>query len=133
MRNYRCVAFFALGLLFMSLAPQIEARKHSKKKAPQSEKQSAAQSEAATRLQIFLDRANFSPGKLDGRYNEFTRKALALYRQSRGEQPPPPPDAKTDAAPDVNDLDLAGVEPVFINYTVTPADLKNVGKLPASV
>src|SRR5882762_361618 len=98
MRNYRGVAFFVLGLLFMSLAPQIEARKHSKKKAP--EKQSPAQSEAATRLQILLDRSNFSPGKLDGHYNEFTRKALALYRQARGEQPPPP-DAKGDAAPDV--------------------------------
>jgi hypothetical protein len=61
-----------------------------RKKAPHNEKQSAAQIEAATRLQIFLDRLNFSPGKLDGHYNEFTLKALALYRQSRGEQPQPP-------------------------------------------
>src|SRR5882762_11508748 len=132
MRNYRGVAFFVLGLLFMSLAPQIEARKHSKKKAP--EKQSPAQSEEATRLQIFLDRSNFSPGKLDGHYNEFTRKALALYRQSRGEQPQSPTqDAKADAPPDVNGLDLDSVQPVFITYAVTPADLQNVGKLPASV
>jgi len=57
MGNYRCVAFLALGLLFMSLAPQTEARKHSKKKAPRNGKQSPAQIEAATRLQIFLDRA----------------------------------------------------------------------------
>jgi lipoprotein-anchoring transpeptidase ErfK/SrfK len=134
MGNYRCVAFFALGLLFMSLAPQIEARKHSKKKTPHIEKQSPAQIEAATRLQIFLDRSNFSPGKLDGHYNEFTWKALALYRQSRGEQPQPPPrDAKADAAPDVNGLDLASVQPVFITYAVTLADLQNVGKSPASV
>ena len=118
----------------MSLAPQIEARKHSKKKAPHIEKQSPAQIEAATRLQIFLDRSNFSPGKLDGRYNEFTHKALALYRQSRGEQSQPPPqDAKADAAPDVNGLDLDSFQPVFITYAVTPADLQNVGKLPASV
>jgi lipoprotein-anchoring transpeptidase ErfK/SrfK len=134
MSSYRCVAFFALGLLFMSLAPQIEARKHSKKKTPHIEKQSPAQIEAATRLQIFLDRSNFSPGKLDGHYNEFTWKALALYRQSRGEQPQPPPrDAKADAAPDVNGLDLASVQPVFITYAVTLADLQNVGKSPASV
>src|SRR6266516_1261028 len=134
MGNYRYVAFLVLGLLFMSLAPQIEARKHSKKKAPHIEKQSPAQIEAATRLQIFLDRAYFSPGKLDGHYNGFARKALALYRQSRGEQPQPPPqDAKADAAPDVNGLDLDNVQPVFITYAVTPADLQNVGKLPASV
>src|SRR6266487_2918867 len=133
MGNYRCVVFFALGLLFMSLAPQIEARKHSKKKAPHIEKQSPAQIEAATRLQIFLDRSNFSPGKLDGHYDEFARKALALYRQSRGEQPQmPPPATKGNVAPDVNGLDLASVEPVFITYAVTPADLQNVGKLPAS-
>ena len=134
MSSYRCVAFFALGLLFITLAPQIGAREHSKKKAPRGEKQTPAQSEEATRLQIFLDRSNFSPGKLDGHYNEFTRKALVLYRQSRGEQPKsPPPDAKADAVADVDRLDLASVQPVFITYAVTPADLQNVGKLPASV
>src|SRR5882724_9361423 len=128
MSDYRCVAFFALGLFFMSLTPQIEAKEHSKKKALHNEKQSSAQSEEATRLQIFLDRSNFSPGKLDGRYNEFTRKALTLYRQSRGEQPPQSPqDAKGNATPDVNGLDLASVGPVFITYAVTPADVQNVG------
>ena len=133
MRTYRWVCFFALGLLFASLAPQIEARKHSTKKAAHKEQQSPAQIEAAARLQIFLDRSNFSPGKIDGRYNEFTWKALALYRQSRGEQPRlPPPDAKTNVAPDISGLDLASVKPVFITYSVTPADLQNVGKLPAS-
>ena len=88
--------------------------------------------EAATRLQIFLDRANFGPGKLDGYYGDFTRKALALYRESRGEQPAPPP-PKSDAPPDVTGLDLASVDPVFVPYTVTEADLQNVGDLPASV
>jgi lipoprotein-anchoring transpeptidase ErfK/SrfK len=131
-RTYRWVCFFALGLLFASLAPQIEARKHSTKKAAHKEQQSPAQIEAAARLQIFLDRSNFSPGKIDGRYNEFTWKALALYRQSRGEQPRPPPPAKANAAPDIRGLDLASVKPVFITYSVTPADLQNVGKLPAS-
>lgn len=128
--THRWVRFFALGLLFASLAPQIEARKHSTKKAAHKEQLSSAQIEAAARLQIFLDRSNFSPGKIDGRYNEFTWKALALYRQSRGEQPQPP--AKGNAAPDISGLDLTSVEPVFITYSVTQADLQNVGKLPTS-
>ena len=67
------------------------------------------QTEAATRLQVFLDRANFSPGKIDGRYNDVTLKALALYRESRGEQPQAPPSkskAKPNLAPNVNGLDL---------------------------
>lgn len=84
-------------------------------------------------MQEFLDRANFSPGKIDGRYNDITRKALALYRESRGEQPqtpPPQPKAKSNAAPDVTGLDLASVDSVFIPYTVTEADLQSIGTLP---
>jgi len=92
--------------------------------------------EPATRLQVFLDRANFSPGKIDGRYNEFTRKALSLYRESRGEQPQPTPSQSRrheNAAPDVSALDLASVDPVFIPYTVTEADIQSVGSLPSGV
>src|SRR5213075_3495353 len=92
---------------------------------------------AAARLQVFLDRANFGPGKIDGRYNDVTRKALALYRESRGEQPQAPPpqpktksNAKSNVAPDVTGLDLASVDPVFIPYTVTEADFQSIGQLP---
>ena len=130
----RPFSFFALGFLFLSLVPPMEARKHSKKAAPHNDKKSPAQIEAATRLQIFLDRSNFSPGKIDGHYNEFTWKALAFYRQSRGERPQlVPSGAKADTAPDVNGLDLTSIQPVFITYAVTPADLQNVAKMPASV
>jgi lipoprotein-anchoring transpeptidase ErfK/SrfK len=133
--SYRRAGFFALGLLCVSLAPQIEARRHSTKKQPPPNKPSPAQIEAAARLQIFLDRANFSPGKIDGHYNEFTWKALALYRQSRGEPPPqpPPPGAKAEVAPNLKGIDLNSVQPVFIDYRVTPTDLQNVGKLSGSV
>lgn len=92
--------------------------------------------EAATRLQGFLDRANFSPGKIDGRYNDLTQRALALYRESRGEQPqisPPQRKTKSTVAPDVTGLGLASVEPVLIPYTFTDADLQSVGPLPSKV
>ncbi len=105
-----------------------------RKKTSRAPTPSKADIEAATRLQVFLDRANFSPGKLDGRYNDFTRKALALYRQSRGEQaqtPPPRANAKSNIAPDTAGLDLASVDPVFIPYTVTEADLQSVRPLPS--
>ena len=97
---------------------------------------SKADTEAAVRLQILLDRANFSPGKIDGRYNDLTLKALALYRQSRGAQaqmPQPQSNRKPNAAPDVSGLDLSSVDPVFIPYTVTEADLQAVGPLPSKV
>ena len=121
-----------VGLVILSGALAAEAKK---KSAPKTTTPSKAQVEAATRLQIFLDRANFSPGKIDGRYNDLTRKALMLYRQSRGEQPQPPPQPGPHAniQPDVSGLDLGSVEPVFVPYTVTEADLQTVGPLPGDV
>jgi lipoprotein-anchoring transpeptidase ErfK/SrfK len=96
---------------------------------PSPHKQSDAEIEEATQLQVFLDRANFSPGKIDGHYNDFTLKALALYRQSSGESVPPAP-PKPDTVPDLTGIDLATVHPVFIQYTVTDADMKNIGPVP---
>jgi lipoprotein-anchoring transpeptidase ErfK/SrfK len=106
------------------------------RKKPRTQTPNKANIEAATRLQIFLDRANFSPGKLDGTYNELTWKALAFYRQSRGEQPQPPPaqgKIKSNVAPNVTGLDLDSAGSVFVPYTVTDADLASVGPLPSSV
>ncbi len=122
--------FALVAVLITSSIPQASA----KRKAARASKPTKADIEAATRLQVFLDRANFGPGKIDGRYNDLTRKALAVYRESRGEQPQtsPPPQSKrkSNAAPDVAGLDLASVDPVFIPYTVTDADLRNIGPLP---
>jgi lipoprotein-anchoring transpeptidase ErfK/SrfK len=119
-----------VAVLITSSIPQASA----KRKAARASKSTKADIEAATRLQVFLDRANFGPGKIDGRYNDLTRKALAAYRESRGEQPQtsPPPQSKrkSNAAPDVADLALSSVDPVFIPYTVTDADLQNIGPLP---
>jgi len=103
---------------------------------------SASNYEAAARLQVFLDRGNFSPGKIDGRYGEFTVKALALYREAHGEvsATPPPESAKikskgtkSEAAPNVSGLDLASVDPVFKDYTVQADDLKSIGPVPSGI
>src|SRR5205823_6680407 len=107
------------------------------RKKPATEKTpSKVDVENATRLQIFLDRANFSPGKLDGHYGDFTWKALALYRLSRGEQPQQPPaksKTKANVAPDINGLDLASVGAVLVSYSVTEADIQSIGPSPSSV
>ena len=108
-----------------------------KRKATRTSTPGKADIEAATRLQVFLDRANFGPSKIDGRYNDVTWKALGLYRESRGEQsqtPPPQPKAKSKAKsnvpPDVTGLDLTTVDPIFIPYTVTETDVQSIGPLP---
>ena len=84
--------------------------------------------EAAAKLQIFLDRAEFSPGEVDGRWGALTTRVLALYRQSKGEPAKEEPKNK-DGPPDMSGLDLDSVNPVFITYKVTAEDLKDVGKL----
>src|SRR5947208_10216249 len=123
---------FVLGLLIAATTVLSAPRKRNHSKSPKEQKPEPAQIEAATRLQVFLDRANFSPGAINGRYGEFTIKALALYRQSRGEQPPPLP-AKPDTAPDINGLNLASIGPALVPYTVTDADLQNIGPVPSAV
>jgi len=107
-----------------------------KKRSTPSPPPTKSEIEGAARLQVFLDRADFSPGKIDGRYNDLTRRALALYRESRGEKPQVPPSQdkqKSKIPPDVTGLDFAAVEPVLISYTVTDADLQSVGPLPSKV
>ncbi|HEY1082380.1 MAG TPA: L,D-transpeptidase [Prosthecobacter sp.] len=116
--------------------------------------------EEATRLQIFLDKAQFGPGKIDGRYGGFTHKALNLYRESLGQEPVPLPSAEKsgkDGAkeddkkakadeeapdlsnkavhplPDLKDLDLASITPVFLEYQVTEEDASQVGEVPKEV
>ena len=132
-RSHRVRVLFRFAIIAILISSGVlpaAARKKSHEPTP-----NKANIEAATRLQIFLDRANFSPGKLDGTYNEFTWKALALYRQSRGEQPPAPVQgkSKSNVAPDVAGLDLDSISPVFVPYTVTDADLASVGPLPSPV
>jgi len=125
--------FTAVGLVILSgVLPATAKKKPTPKKNPPNQ----AQIEAATRLQVFLDRANFSPGKIDGRYNDFTQKALALYRESQGEQRQAPPSQSgphANVSPDVSGLDLGSVEPLFVPCTVTEADLQTVGRLPSHV
>jgi lipoprotein-anchoring transpeptidase ErfK/SrfK len=119
-------------LVIASAGPASARGKKGHSPPPVVQKRSDAEIEAATQLQVFLDRANFSPGKIDGHYSDFTLKALALYRQSRGEPVTPRP-STPDTAPDLNGIDVGSVGPVFIQYTVTEADLQNVGPVPSAV
>jgi membrane protein len=105
--------------------------------APGAEKKPAktsGPSDEITRLQVFLDRASFGPGKIDGRDGEFTRKALAHYRASSaaatGTGNSAPPNAETPNTLDTTGLDLSSVDAIFTEYTVTPEDQETVGELP---
>ena len=88
------------------------------------------QIEEATRLQIFLDNSNFGPGKIDGRYGEFTRKAVMFFKRSKGQPDSGTQDSKTSI--DTTGLDLAGIDPVFTTYVVNKGDIENVGEVPSN-
>jgi lipoprotein-anchoring transpeptidase ErfK/SrfK len=77
-----------------------------------------AEQEVVTRLQIFLDQKQFCPGKIDGRWGEFTGKALAWYARANGL----PADESL-----YGHLPLAELHPIYTTYTVAEADLAWVG------
>ena len=77
--------------------------------------------ELVTRLQIFLDQQNFGPGIIDGRWGEFTGKALVHYARAHN----------LKVTPAIyGELPLDTVYPIYTQYLITPADEKTVGPVP---
>jgi hypothetical protein len=66
------------------------------------------------RVQIFLDRANFRPGKIDGLGGEFTQKAADRY-------------CRANNLPPGSRLDVSGISAPYRDYTATEEDLKWIG------
>jgi lipoprotein-anchoring transpeptidase ErfK/SrfK len=73
---------------------------------------------AVLKLQILLDRARFSPGVIDGRFNENTQAAVRAYERANGM----PVDGVLDR--DLwNRLTGADQRPVLHTYVIDPADV----------
>lgn len=131
----RTIKLPATILLLASIAFGALAQEEKKTENPVSEEAL----EAVTLLQVFLDRAEFAPGKIDGRMGQFTLEALALYREAQGgSAAPDTPDPKVkvekgDAMPELSDLDLTTADPLFLSYNVSEEDLKLVGELPGAI
>ncbi|GGK18528.1 L,D-transpeptidase family protein [Salinarimonas ramus] len=71
------------------------------------------------RLQVLLDRANVSPGVVDGYLGENVEKALSAYARREGFADADP------LAPEIVEALLAGdVEPVLERYVITADDLE---------
>jgi lipoprotein-anchoring transpeptidase ErfK/SrfK len=94
------------------------------------EGQPARPDAATARAQILLDRANFSPGVIDGLGGDNTRQAIAAFEKAAGL----PQDGVLDAEV-FRRLTSGDDGRVLTDYTITAADLEGpfIGQVPASL
>ncbi|MGI9089394.1 MAG: L,D-transpeptidase family protein [Chthoniobacterales bacterium] len=84
-----------------------------------------APNEQMLRVQLFLDASAFKPGAIDGRWGEFTRKAIARYEKAQGKTSP----ALGDKPPAKFDLPLDETKATTVSYQFTRADQELVGAI----
>jgi lipoprotein-anchoring transpeptidase ErfK/SrfK len=101
-----------------SAAPALSATTPAQAEPAAAKAQPVQAQELVTRLQIFLDQQNFGPGIIDGRWGEFTGKALVHYARAHNLQVTPAI---------YGELPLDTVYPIYVDYTITPEDAKVVG------
>ena len=117
-----CVLLTA-GLLLFSPGAQSASRSETKATEKRKEQPGKEEQERLLRLQIFLDDSGFRPGAIDGRWGEFTRKALARYQESQGQET----SLKDDRAPDDFGVPLDSNSQPLTSYQITEADESNIG------
>lgn len=109
--------------LFVNAA---QAKRVSGKASPM--EQSATGRERFLRLQLFLDASDFKPGVIDGRWGEFTGKALTHYQLAQGK---PAPNLSTQPPVDF-DIPLDNGKQLLIAYRLSADDEENIGLIPKS-
>lgn len=123
MKSYFSVAVVTLGLAFSLWALEAAQKKELAAGPAKSTK-----GNRILRVQLFLDGSDFKPGAIDGRWGEFTRKALSYYDTAQGKSG----QNYGEKEPEQFDLPLDEARPAVVGYKLTADDAQFVGELPAS-
>lgn len=113
---------FTAALLALSFAGTLYAQKQSDESKPPLDDQ--RREELA--VQIFLDGQNFGPGRLDGKWGEFTVKAIERWNSAHADKKIATLDGKLDRAAKNKPYQQ---QELLITYTISDADLKQIGKV----
>ncbi|MDF1656257.1 MAG: L,D-transpeptidase [Verrucomicrobiales bacterium] len=81
----------------------------------------------ALALQLFLDSQDFGPGRFDGRWGEFTRKAVDRWNEGN---PNRNIALAVNGPEEGTGMKLWGERSVLANYTISAADRELVGEVP---
>ncbi|WIW48220.1 L,D-transpeptidase family protein [Bradyrhizobium sp. 62B] len=123
-------AAMLLGLVCPALAGNLDAKAVNDAARPEKPPAADKVNAPVTKLQILLDRAQFSPGQIDGKLGENAQKALKAFAEQNGLG------FDKIVAPELWDkLNAASEGPVVVDYKITDADVKGpfLKRLPAKL
>lgn len=130
MMRWMLGAMMSLWFVCPVLAGSIDAKAVNDATRPEKPPAADKISAPVTKLQVLLDRAQFSPGQIDGKFGENAQKALKAFAEQNGLA------LDKTIAPEIWDkLNAASEGPVLVDYNITDGDVKGpfLKKLPAKL
>lgn len=120
----------SLWLVCPALAGNLDAAAVNDAARPEKKPATDKINASVMKIQILLDRAQFSPGQIDGKFGENAQKALKAFAEQNGIA------FDTGITPELwEKLNAAGEGPVLVDYEIIDADVKGpfLKKLPAKL
>jgi lipoprotein-anchoring transpeptidase ErfK/SrfK len=109
----------SLSVIYPALAGNLDASAVNDAARPAKQPATDKISASVVKLQIMLDRAQFSPGEIDGKFGENAQKALKAFSEQNGLA------SDNTITPELWDrLSAVSDGPVIADYKITDADVK---------